>query len=186
MEIVSEVGLEGFSMRLLCERVQLNAPLVYAIFPSKDELLYRCFLFVNRQIAGLFEGVSLSADRSVEEIKEYIHAAWLRYFYFMVRNGSRTLFYYIYRDSNNLQRILISNNETVAQDMTDFLGVIGVVAEKLGLFRELYPDYFYVFLLDGTGNFVRRAIRGDVSLSEQEVDQIWRLLTRGLFGFGAG
>lgn len=183
MEVVSEVGLEGFSMRLLCRRVNLNAPLIYASFPSKEELLYQCFLLVNRQIAGLFKNAAISPDATPAQVVDYFHATWLRYFRFMVSNGSRTLYYYIYRDSPNLSNILMRNNATVAQDMADFSRMFQVVANKLGIFQELSPDFFYVFLLDGTGNFVRRVIREDRVLSEQEIESIWQLLTRGFLGF---
>lgn len=183
MEIVGEIGLEGFSMRQLCDRAQLTPPLIYAVFPSKEELLYRCFLFVNRQIAGLFEETVLSEDMSKEAVVAYGHDAWRQYVDLMVKNGSRTLFYYAYRDSGNLHSILMRNNETVAQDMAPFMNVFRVVAEKLELFRELSPDFFYVFLLDGTGNFVRRVIQEQRAMSEQEVEMVWQLLTRGFLSY---
>lgn len=183
MDIVAEVGLEGLNMRLLGDRVQLKAPVMYAVFPSKDELLYRCFLFVNRQIADLFKDTSISPDATKEEVLEYIHAAWLRYFRFMVDNGSRSMYYYAYRDSARLKNILMQNNTTVAQDMTDFTNTFTAVAEKLGMFDQLSPDLFYVYLLDGTGNFVRRIIRDKLTPSEQEEEAVWRLLTCGFLGF---
>lgn len=183
MDIVAEVGLEGLSMRMLCDRVNLTAPLIYAIFDSKDELLYRSFLFVNRQIAGLFKGAALSEDATPEQVLEYIHAAWLRYFDFMVRNGNRTLYYYTYRDSTNLNRVLMRNNATTAEDMADFTSMFRVVAEKLDLFKDLSADFFFVFLLDGTGNFVRRVIREKRIVTPEEIESIWQLLTRGFLSF---
>lgn len=183
MDIVAEVGLEGFSMRTLSSRVELSAPMIYLLFPSKEDLLYRCFLFVNRQIAGLFKATDLSPEASPEEILAYFHSAWLRYFRFMVEKGNRTLFYYAYRDSAWLKDILRQNNETVAQDMAAFTQLCQIISAKLGLFRSLSPDFFYVFLLDGTGCFVRRIIQQKLVLTDAEAESIWQLIFGGIHGF---
>lgn len=183
MEIVAESGLEGMSMRTLCSRTELSAPLVYAIFPSKEDLLYQCFLCVNRQIEELFQDASLSADSTPDQVLAFIHDMWVRYFHFMVKNGSRTMYYYAYRDSANIQNVLMSNNQTVAQDMAAYCTIFNIVAEKLGIFRKLPPEHFHVFLLDGTGNFVRRIIRQGIAYTDQDVETIWQLLTGGFLSF---
>lgn len=181
MDIVAEKGLEGFSMKQVSNRIGVSEALLYKYFDTKDNLLYQCFLLVNREIAGLFVGVKTPAAWNIPGRIRFVHQQWERYFRFMVGNGSRSLFYYAYRDSAYLQSILMKNNADVAHDMQPFMQLThGVVDGKL---RSGIPtDYMWLFLLESTGAFVKNAIRDNLPMEEIDVDSIWLLVSSGLKG----
>lgn len=44
MDIIAEVGLDGFSMKQVTNRVGVTTAVVYQYFGTKEALLYQCFL----------------------------------------------------------------------------------------------------------------------------------------------
>lgn len=182
MEVVARTGLEGLNMRQVASLAGIKAGTIYNYFDSKDQLLYECFLLVNHQIAGLFRNCTIPVNAGIPEIAVFAHDCWVRYFKFMIGNGNRSLFYYAYRESANLPKILMRNNETVAGDMADFSALLRNVLQKFGKSEDIFEDFFWLFVLEGTGNFVKRIIRDERAVSDEDVEHVWKLLTRGVFG----
>lgn len=180
IDIVAEKGLDGFSMKQVTNRVGKAEALLYKYYGTKDNLLMQCFLSINRQIAQLFNGVYLPENYSSKDLPTLFHNQWERYFWFMVDNGNRSLFYYAYRESTYLKRVLMSNNPTVANDMNAFMTLVGNMLKETKLSSEIPTDYIWLYLLEGTGTFVKQAIRGGMSHEEIDVESIWKLLSGGL------
>lgn len=181
MDIVAEKGLDGFSMKQVTDRLGLSEALLYKYFSTKENLLYQCFMSVNKQIAGLFVGMELPQG-DIAAVGEFVHRQWEQYFRFMVNNGSRSLFYYAYRESTYLQKVLMCNNAEVAQDMQPFMQIMKGIAGEVGLKAEVSTDYIWLYLLEGTGNFVKYIIRNNMKLEDVDIDGIWKLLSGGLMG----
>lgn len=181
MDIVAEKGLDGFSMKQVTDRLGLSEALLYKYFSTKENLLYQCFMSVNKQIAGLFVGMELPQG-DIAAVGEFVHRQWEQYFRFMVNNGSRSLFYYAYRESTYLQKVLMCNNAEVAQDMQPFMQIMKGIAGEVGLKAEVSTDYIWLYLLEGTGNFVKYIIRNNMRLEDVDIDGIWKLLSGGLMG----
>lgn len=181
MDVVAEKGLDGFTMKQIPARIGVSEPLLYKYFDTKDNLLLQCFLTVNRQIADLFVNVQPPEQQDLSTRFEFVRQQWERYFRFMVANGNRSLFYYAYRDSTYLQKVLMKNNPEVAQDMQSFMTMIRSVAE--GQLNTRVPtDYIWLYLLESTGNFVKYIIRNQMPMDEVDVDSIWQLISGGLRG----
>lgn len=184
MDIVALQGMSGLNMRQVADQAGIKAATIYNYFESKDQLLYECFLLVNRQIAGLFENCEKSEKAAKgTKIIDFAHNHWVRYFRFMVANGNRSLFYYSYRESSHLHEILIRNNETVANDMKGFSELFEPLLSMGLKAKGMDEDFFWLFVLEGTGNFVKRIIRDSREISDEEIEQIWKLLTNGILGF---
>lgn len=181
MDTVAEKGLDGFSMKQVTNRVGLSEALLYKYFVSKENLLLECFLSVNQQIAGLFANVQLPPQENLHVQYQFVYCQWVRYFRFMVENGSRSLFYYAYRDSSNLQNVLIRNNVRVAEEMEPFVMLTkGLRNDQLSI--SVPEDYIWLFLLESTGAYVKYAIRNQIPMDQIDIDSIWRLISGGLIG----
>lgn len=181
MDTVAEKGLEGFSMKQVTNRVGLSEALLYKYFDSKENLLLQCYLSVNQQIAELFADVQLPPQWNLLAQYNLVHQQWERYFRFMVENGNRSLFYYAYRDSGNLQKVLMRNNIQAAQDMASFMMLTrGLTNGKLC--SGIPEDYIWMFLLESTGAYVKYAIRNQIPIEQIDTDSIWLLISGGLKG----
>lgn len=180
MDIVAEKGLDGFSMRQVTSRAGKADTSLYNYFGSKENLLYQCFLMVNRQISNLFRDISLPANYTAAQLPAFFRQQWERYFWFMVNNGNRSLFYYAYRESSYLQNVLMRNNKEVASDMEAFMTLIHGMLVNTKLTDKVSPDYVWLYLLEGTGMFVKQAIRLGYTREEINVNGIWLLLTGGM------
>lgn len=183
IDIVAEEGLEGFSVSKLSKQVGIAKGTIYCHFSSKEELLYQCFLLINHEIASLFLNKDLPKFTSKEDIYQLLHDQWIRYFEFMIDNGNKSLFFYAYRDSENLERVLMKNNETVANEMEDFNNYIGGAFSLTGIFRKIPADYLWVYILDGTGIYVKHILRKHIKRDEVQVETIWKLLFSGMKGY---
>lgn len=182
MDIVAEKGLDGFSMKQVTNRVGVSEALLYKYFDTKDNLLLQCFMSVNRQISALFKAVKVPKTDDLSELAEFLHALWKKYFCFMVENGNRSLFYYAYRESTYLQKVLMSTNKEVADDMAPFMSIATELIAKFKPNAKVPIDYLWVFLIEGTGGFVKQALSHQYSIKELDVDSIWLLMAGGLRG----
>lgn len=184
INLVAQNGLEGFSTRDLAKPLGISHTNIYSHFGSKDALLMECYLSINREIAKVFSSCVISEEMTKEEIIEYVHQHWKRYFRFMINNGNHSLYYYIYRDSSRLKDILMKNNQTAANDMGAFMVEFSKLANVAGLFDNIKPDYFWAYILDGTGIFVKHILRGNTDFVEDEdIETVWNLLIGGVRSF---
>lgn len=181
INIVAEKGLEGFSINQITKKLGIAQGTIYFHFTSKEELLYECFVQVNREIASLFKKYEYETEISDDGIVPFIHEVWLDYFNLMISNGSRSLFYYAYRDSENLERVLMNNNQDIAKEMESFSKVIGGIFINANVSSVVPLDYLWAYLIDGTGVFVKHILRGH-SPDGINVEIIWNLIFGGLKG----
>lgn len=182
MDIVAEKGLDGFSMKQVTTRMGVAESLLYKYFGTKENLLYQCFLVVNRQIGALFENVTLPPACDEAAIAAFVQQQWERYFLFMVGNGSRSLFYYSYRDSRYLSGALMGNNPEMAQAMAGSVRMMQGIVAGAGVSLKVPADYAWLYLLESTGSFVRYIIRNGLDLKEVDLNSVWRLVSGGLLG----
>lgn len=180
IDLVAQKGLEGFSVNDICKYIDVAKGTVYFHFESKEELLYQCFLTVNKEIADLFKNKSLPLITSKKKLEEYLHDVWMNYFNFMVENGNRSLFYYAYRDSENLDRVLMKNNEAIANEMSGFNNLASAILKLVSW--KLPTDYIIVHIIDGTGIYVKHILKNHISKASVEPEKIWTLIFSGIKG----
>lgn len=180
IDLVATHGLEGFSVSLLCDRVGLTKGALYAHYESKEELLYESFLQVNKEIAALFKEHSVPVITSKTKLENYLHDLWLQYFNLMLDNGNKSLFYYAYRESENIERILMRNNETIATEMEGFSKLSNTILKLIA--KKVPTDYILVHVIDGTGIYVKHILRNHIAREDVNAEQIWTLLYKGIKG----
>lgn len=180
IDLVATHGLEGYSVSLLCDRVGLTKGALYAHYESKEELLYESFLQVNKEIAALFKEQSVPVITSKTKLENYLHDLWLQYFNLMLDNGNKSLFYYAYRESENIERILMRNNETIATEMEGFSKLSNTILKLIA--KKVPTDYILVHVIDGTGIYVKHILRNHIAREDVNAEQIWTLLYKGIKG----
>lgn len=179
-DVVSKVGLEGFSMRQVTSGVGVSSRLVYKYFDTKENFLFECFLYVDKQIAAGFDrlinGLSINDPASADSVKQI----WIPYFKFMVELGNQALFYYAYRDSSHIDAVIQHDPvsaESYFKSFTLYMDEIDILNTPLGSMNE---DVLWTYIIDCTGMFVKRMIRDEIPNNDEIIEQIWSLISHGL------
>lgn len=180
MQIISESGLDTFSMKKVTERMGVAESLLYKYYPTKEILLYSAFENVHEEIGSLFDGVEIPTVSNKEELLEYAYTLWKRYFLFLVDNDYKTLFYFAYRDSSYMCHIGRLDEELRLTYFRSFVSLVYAMENVLNV--KISSTILWTYLLDASGTFAKRVIRKDIQLNEDTLQQLWELFTYGLSG----
>ena len=187
MQIVAEQGLTALSTRLAARRAGVSDGLMYRFFESKDELLYACFESVHREIAGLFDGMTeeLAAKGLMNEKadpSQLMHVIWEKYFRFLIQNGYKTLFYFEYRNSSYIKQIQERDEDARATYFEGFVSIMNLAEEMFHFEGKISEAVLWSYILDTSGMFAGRIIRGELPDTEETITQVWQLMGSGLNG----
>lgn len=178
-DVVSKAGLEGFSMRQVTDGAGVSSRLVYKYFDTKENFLFECFQFVDKQIAEAFDAILSKVDLANPTSENTLKQVWVPYFKFVVSLGKQALFYYAYRDSEHIKKVI----ELDAVSSETYFKNFWIYLDKLDLphsaFSGMSEDVLWTYVIDCTGVFAKRAIRGEIPFDDQTVEQVWQLLSRG-------
>lgn len=183
MEIVAEIGFASFSMKKVTDRVNVAEGLIYKHFSTKDNLFFCCFESIHKQIAALFDDGSILQDvsgYSMEEIMLYVKRLWIKYFSFLVKNKHRTLYYFEYRDSPYMAEVMAHDAEAGDTYFKNFVHIFIELDKILHIYDKVSPNYLWTYILDVSGIFAKRIIRGELPDGEESYDAIYNLILNGI------
>lgn len=182
MKIVAENGLLSFSMRQVTKEVGTSETLIYRHFGTKENLLFQCFQTVDREIAALFAHEQVPELASREDVVQYIHGLWMRYFSFLIQNGYKTLYYFEYRDSPYIATVVKHGDQAAKTYFSGFAEAFHVLNQNYRVLEKVDSDHLWTYILDVTGVFARRIIRGELPQDAASRESAWRLIFQGLAG----
>ncbi len=183
IDLVAEEGLHGFSMKRVTQRAGVSEALVYKHFGTKENLLFSCFLSVHKQIGALFNNLNILAlNHTKAEMYTAVRMYWMIYFDYLVRHGNETIFYFSFRDSTFTEKIRAHRPEDAVTTFKDFAGFVDAVDAKVNLYNTTTQEHLWTYVLDTTGMFARRVIRGDLPNTPESIEHIWRLIFGGIAG----
>lgn len=185
INVVARKGLEGFTAREIAKSLGISHTNIYAYYKTKEELLLDCFYQVNEEIAGVFENLNIVGEASVHDLETILHDYWIEYFNFMISNGNHSLFYYAFRESSALSTVYMRNNAIVAGEMAHFMSEFTKLLKGLKLASSNDLDYLWVYLLDGTGAFVKHIIKGHTTYNKDDAEKVWKFMYGGLSGMAS-
>ena len=182
MRVVAENGLPAFSMKKVTNLAGVSEALIYKHFETKEKLLYLCFETVHRQIAALFDKMEIPPLQAPQEIYEAVRAMWMTYFSFLVQNSYRTIYYFEYRDSRYIRQIMEADQQVKDTYFQGFVKVFMAFNAQFHIYDKTSPDHLWNYILDVTGIFAKRVICGELPDTEESRENIWKLISGGLFG----
>ncbi len=182
MEIVAEIGFAAFSMKKVTNRIGVAEGLIYKHFYTKDNLFYCCFELVHKQIAALFNNISFpcAEELNSETITLYAKQLWMKYFSFLVENKHRTIYYFDYRDSPYISEIMKHDAEAGNTYFKNFLHIFYAFDGVLHIYDKINPDYLWTYILDTSGLFAKRIIRGELPDGAESYETIYKLIFNGI------
>lgn len=185
MQVISETGFGGFSMKRVTELAGVGETLVYKHFETKENLLYECFRSFHDDLVEFVELYSL--DEVKEQFKTdgvmlVLKKVWMDYLDFLVRNKYRTVYYFEYRDSLYINNILEKRRDFYQEHLADFEEPFKLCAEQFDLQGEDKQHIFWSYMLDTYGMFARRIITGEISDTPESREWIWEITSKGVSG----
>ena len=186
MRIVAEGGMLSFSMRQVTKAIGVSESLIYRHYGTKENLLFQCFQSVDRQIADLFTDERLPVIASEKELYEYIRGLWMRYFSFLIQNSYKTLYYFEYRDLPYIATILTDTEKygtlSAQTYFNNFVDISEAIDKAYHVFDKVSAGHLWTYILDVTGIFAKRVIRGKLPGNAESCESMWRLFYAGLSG----
>ncbi len=183
VDIVAESGLSAFTVKKAADKVGVSEALVFKYFGTKDELLYASFESVHKSIGNMLAGLDLlSGCKSMEDVYRVVKTYWMTYFDFLVKNGNATLFYFMYRDSPYVN--LIRDNDEVAKTtyFESFVGFFYAMDSIFHIYDKTSNEHLWTYVLDATGLFAKRVIRGELPDTPESRENVWTLISGGMLG----
>ncbi len=182
MRIVAESGLDNFSVKKVTGKIGVSEALLYKYFPTKETLLYSCFESVHKRIAALYNGMQIPADIGADGIYDFCRDLWMTYFTFLVDNGYRTIYYFDYRDSPHIRNVAEHDDEAKLTYFKDFASLVHMLGSRFHLKQGTDSPFLWTYILDTSGIFAKRVIRGELPRGFDSYGQIWQLLSGGILG----
>ncbi len=186
MEIVAENGFTDFSMKKITQRVGCSEALIYRHFSTKEQLLYICFDRVQNMIGDEMSTLTLPEEMTFDSISGFVTEAWLRYFRFLTAHGNETMFYFAYRDSRYIETVHEHDKKLGMMYFGNFTKVMFDLNDRYGYMDNIPRDIFWTYLIDASGIFAKRVIRGEIPDNEESHRMIFRLLFTGIAGIMDG
>lgn len=180
IELVARYGFEWVSVNKICKALDIAKGTMYCHFETKEDLLNACFIEVNREISQFLVQNVLQMNMVIGDAEEILHQVWLKYFDFMIKNGTHSLFYYAYRQSERLDQARLSNNTQMAQTMAPTMCGLEKIIGKIDSIKDIPFDYLWAHIIDCTGVYVNHILRGRIPIDEVEEEKVWRLLFKGM------
>ena len=174
IELVAEGSLESFTTKRLAQKAQMAEGNLYNYFKNKDELLEEAFVYIDKDIAELFEGYAGQAEEIFKDIPAGIEMMWRAYYKYLVSNPQKALYYFNFRNSPRYSEAV---RKRQFDYFTDFVAVMRGIDEKYSLFENFPWEVTWIFVLDMTTTFACRVARGDLPDNAETEDQIFMVMS---------
>lgn len=169
-------------MKQVTKFVGTSEALIYRHFETKENLLLQCFQTVDRQIAALFLQIKPKDVHLGPELYQYIHELWMVCFTFLVENDYKTLYYFEYRDSPYIATVRERSDVVDKTYFKSFVEIFYSIDSVFHIYDKINPDHLWTYILDVTGIFAKRIIRGELPRTEDSYENAWRLMYGGMAG----
>ena len=130
MKAVRRYGLEGVRIQNVSEFAEISPGAIYRHFEGKEQLLVECFTYVDKQVAAIFEGMTLNPLAMLANPMGTVKGLWLPYFRFWTARPDETIFYHRFRDSSFFPKY------DKSRDVTYFNTFIGMIR----VFKRVFPS----------------------------------------------
>lgn len=180
MQLEAEKGLGGFSMKEVTRKVGVSEALLYKYFESKDKLLYACFESMHMRIAALFRNFSLPQLKDPADYEAAVRSLWFTYFDFLVKSDYKTIYYFDYRDSPYIKNVEKHDDEARTTYFKPFALIMHTLNAQLHFTDKIDGAHLWTYILDTSGIFAKRIIRGELPKTAESYEEIFMLICRGI------
>lgn len=180
MKAVRQHGMEGVRVQTVSTLAGLSPGAIYRHFTGKQELLEECFIYVDRQAAALFEGITVDPQRIESAPMGAVKDLWLPYFRFWTAHPDETVFYHRFRDSASFPQF--DKSRDVAH-FKAFVGSVRVFMRSYPALRRINQDLLWLHVLTSTVMYAKYVVEGVLPNDQETEETVFRLLITGLSSY---
>ncbi len=177
---VRKYGLDGVRIQNISQFAGLSPGALYRYFESKDELMVESFIYVDKQVASIFDGVEIEPQFISADPVEAVRALWLPYFRFWTARPDETVFYHRFRDSELFPEY---NKRRDVSHFRTFVSTVDDFKRAFPALRRLNQDLLWHHVLTATVMYAKYVVEGILPNDEETENTIVQLLTTGLTGY---
>ncbi len=180
MKAVRRYGLEGVRIQNVSEFAEISPGAIYRHFEGKEQLLVECFTYVDKQVAVIFEGMTLNPLAMLANPMGTVKGLWLPYFRFWTARPDETIFYHRFRDSSFFPKYDKSRDVTY---FNTFIGMIRVFKRVFPSLDRINQDLLWLHVLTSTVLYAKYVVEGTLPNTPETEDTVFQLLATGLSGY---
>ena len=180
MKAVRQYGLEGVRIQNVSEFAEISPGAIYRHFEGKEQLLVECFTYVDKQVAAIFEGMTLNPLAMLANPMGTVKGLWLPYFRFWVAHPDETVFYHRFRDSAFFPEY---DKRRDATYFHTFIGMVRLFMKVFPALRQINQDLLWLHILTSTVMYAKYVVEGTLPDNQETEETIFQLLTTGLSGY---
>ena len=180
MKAVRQYGLEGVRIQNVSEFAEISPGAIYRHFEGKEQLLVECFTYVDKQVAAIFEGMTLNPLAMLANPMGTVKGLWLPYFRFWTARPDETIFYHRFWDSSFFPKYDKSRDVTY---FNTFIGMIRVFKRVFPSLDRINQDLLWLHVLTSTVLYAKYVVEGTLPNTPETEDTVFQLLTTGLSGY---
>lgn len=170
-------GIDGVSVRRICELAGLPRSAMYRCFKNKEELLAACFTYVDEQAAQIFTQPRPGPDSTAGAPAQAVRALWLPYLRFWTDRPDMTVFYLRFRNS---ERFPARGGERETRCFASFIEAVRIFYQFLPELNRLKPDLLWLHVHTSALTFARYVAAGALTDNEETENAAFDLLMNGL------
>jgi AcrR family transcriptional regulator len=178
MKLVAREGFEGFTTKKWAGQAGVAEGSLYYHFKSKDDLLEKTFVMIDKGIAAQFEEFARNVQVPID-IDRLMQELWDTYYQYLLEHADATLYYYRFRTSTRYTQEV---QEGQLEYFKGFLSVINMLNSEVGLFDQFSWEIFWIYLIDTTLAFAFRVITKGFEDTPDHRKQMYILFSRGVIG----
>lgn len=180
MKAVRQYGLEGMRIQNVSDLADISPGALYRYFESKEQLIVETFVYVDKQVARIFENLKLNPVTMVVDPLGAVKNLWLPYFRFWVAHPDETVFYHRFRDSVFFPKYDKTRDVTY---FNTFVGMVHLFKKVFSGLDKINQDLLWLHVLTSTVMYAKYVVEGTLPNNQETEDTIFQLLTTGLYGY---
>lgn len=171
-------GMDGLKTKCLAEEAGCSEALIYRYFKSKEELLAECYMRLHNEVSSVFANFQAPEDATALQLLKIGMDNWMQLFKLFVDSGYESIFYFDFRMSPIFKDLMGSRDDVSKTYETSFMNIFESLRDKFKL--NAGGEEFRAFLVNTTGMFAIKVIRGELPNTKETFKSIQTLIFGGI------
>lgn len=154
---------------------------IFKIYKTKDNLLTETFLYLDNKITKkISSNYDFDGIDTLNEMAQVIYNMWRMYLEFFAKNYAYAHYYEMFRTDNKLYTVDVMRKQNSCKNkLWDF--IVRLSGNDEDVLKQIPFNLFWTLAIDSTLAVAQRMARGDIELSEDNIDYTYHILFDGIF-----
>ncbi len=173
-------GLDHVTLKDIAKAHGTTVKALQEEYQNLDELLYKTFEAIHKEVAAVFKGTTYTGSVQAMALYSWAQTMWNKYFDYFIGAKEKTLYYFAYRDSSYIHNVNNRDRQTQYGYFKTLVMSLIRTDALISYSKKVNSEILWFYIIDTTGTFAKRIIRGELQDSAETRQDIWRLLFHGI------